>query len=379
MEVYLVGGAVRDQLLGLPIKEKDWVVVGATPESMLSKGFQPVGRSFPVFLHPETKEEYALARTERKVAPGYKGFIFHANEEVTLEEDLQRRDLTINAMAQTESGEIIDPYGGQQDIKDRVFRHVSDAFVEDPVRVLRLARFAARFYDFGFKLAPETKSLVEKIVDSGELSALVPERVWKEMQQALSENYPSAFFRTLEACEALPILFPELAPYATKEESDTLYRYLDLARQVSIEPTIRYASMVYCLDKAVDSKAEILKFNSRVKTPKVYYSLAKACLRSVESILNYDKHDAQSVYSLFEQTDVIRKLDRFKAILEVAGIIAADRGLSFDAEWLAKCAEEVQSVKVDKLVIQGLSHQAIQEKIKELRESTILEFIKQFP
>jgi len=210
MEVYLVGGAVRDGLLGLPVRERDWVVVGARPEDLERQGYMPVGREFPVFLHPQTKEEYALARLERKVAPGYRGFTTRSSADVTLEEDLKRRDLTINAIAQAPSGEIIDPYGGQQDLQARVLRHVSEAFVEDPVRILRLARFAARFADLGFSVAEETLTLMRKMVASGEVDALVPERVWQETERALGESRPDVFFQTLRDCGALAVIFPEI-------------------------------------------------------------------------------------------------------------------------------------------------------------------------
>ena len=195
MKIYTVGGAVRDVIMGRPIHDSDFVVVGSTVEEMLSLGFKPIGKDFPVFLHPETRQEYALARTERKVAPGYKGFIFHASSDVTLEEDLLRRDLTINAMAMSEDGELIDPFGGRKDIEAKVFRHVSDAFSEDPVRILRLARFAARFTDF--TVAPETMDLMKKMVASGEVDALVPERVWKELSQGLMEEQPSRMIMIL--------------------------------------------------------------------------------------------------------------------------------------------------------------------------------------
>ena len=210
MQFYLVGGAVRDHLLGHPYHEKDYVVVGATPEQLLAQGFQPVGKDFPVFLHPETKDEYALARTERKSGHGYHGFEFHTDPSVTLEQDLIRRDLTINAMAMDNDGNVYDPYGGQQDLCNKVLRHVSDAFVEDPLRVLRIARFAARYHALGFVVAPETLLLMQELAESGELHALTPERVWKETSRALMEARADVYFETLRACGALKVLFPEL-------------------------------------------------------------------------------------------------------------------------------------------------------------------------
>ncbi|MDP3037184.1 MAG: multifunctional CCA tRNA nucleotidyl transferase/2'3'-cyclic phosphodiesterase/2'nucleotidase/phosphatase, partial [Rhodocyclaceae bacterium] len=208
MQIYCVGGAIRDELLGLPVKDRDWVVVGATPEGMLAQGFQPVGRDFPVFLHPKTHEEYALARTERKTAPGYAGFVFHTDPGVTLEDDLARRDLTINAIARAPDGTLIDPHGGRRDLAARVLRHVSPAFAEDPVRILRVARFAARFNDFS--LAAETLALMQQMVANGEADALVAERVWQELANGLMEAQPSRMFETLRACGALQRLLPEL-------------------------------------------------------------------------------------------------------------------------------------------------------------------------
>jgi tRNA nucleotidyltransferase (CCA-adding enzyme) len=208
MKTYVVGGAVRDELLGLAVKDRDWVVVGATPEQMLAQGFQQVGRDFPVFLHPQSHEEYALARTERKTAPGYTGFVVHASPGVTLEDDLLRRDLTINAIAKDEAGQLIDPHGGRADIAARVMRHVSPAFAEDPVRILRVARFAARFADFS--VAPETLALMRDMVAAGEVDALVPERVWQELARGLMEEKPSRMFEVLRACGALRRLLPEL-------------------------------------------------------------------------------------------------------------------------------------------------------------------------
>ena len=210
MQVYLVGGAVRDQLLGHPYHEKDYVVVGATPEQLLAQGYQPVGKDFPVFLHPETKDEYALARTERKSGQGYHGFEFYTDISVTLEDDLIRRDLTINAIAMDDDGKIYDPYHGHEDLNNKILRHVSDAFAEDPLRVLRVARFAARYHQYGFTIAEETLALMQQLADSGELKALTPERVWKETSRALMERDADVYFETLRQCGALKVLFPEI-------------------------------------------------------------------------------------------------------------------------------------------------------------------------
>jgi len=266
MQIYKVGGCVRDALLGLPVKDRDWVVVGATPQDMLDAGYRPVGKDFPVFLHPQTHEEYALARTERKTAPGYTGFAFHAAPDVSLEDDLQRRDLTINAMAQTESGELIDPYHGQQDLAQRVLRHVSPAFMEDPVRILRVARFAARLAAFDFKVADDTLQLMRDMVANGEVDALVPERVWQETVRALAEDSPARFFEVLRDCGALARLFPELdrlygvpQPAEHHPEIDTgvhTMLVLQQAARLSTDPKIRFAALVHDLGKGITPQTE---------------------------------------------------------------------------------------------------------------------------
>jgi len=264
MEIYLVGGAVRDRLLGLPVMEKDWVVLGETPESMVKHGFRPVGKDFPVFLHPQSHDEYALARTERKTAPGYKGFAVHASPDVTLEQDLIRRDLTINAIAMTPQGQLIDPYGGQRDLENRIFRHISPAFAEDPVRILRVARFAARYRHLGFTLAEETRELMQSMVAAGEVDYLVPERVWAELFKALKEQMPSAFFYTLKDCTALEKIFPEInrlfgvpQPEKYHPEIDTgLHSMLCLEQSALLSPSpeVRFAALVHDLGKGLSPK-----------------------------------------------------------------------------------------------------------------------------
>jgi len=266
MQIYKVGGCVRDELLGLPVKDRDWVVVGATPQDMLAAGYKPVGKDFPVFLHPQTHEEYALARTERKTAPGYTGFAFHAAPDVSLEDDLKRRDLTINAMAETESGELIDPYHGREDLDHRVLRHVSPAFMEDPVRILRVARFAARLAAFNFQVADDTLQLMRGMVNNGEVDALVPERVWQETVRALGEATPTRFFDVLRDCGALARLFPELdrlygvpQPEEHHPEIDTgvhTMLVLQQAARLSSDPKIRFAALVHDLGKGITPKAE---------------------------------------------------------------------------------------------------------------------------
>src|SRR5579863_8316416 len=261
MQVYLVGGAVRDRLLGRPVKERDWVVVGASPEELARQGFVPVGREFPVFLHPTTHEEHALARLERKVAPGYRGFTTQFAPTVTLEEDLKRRDLTINAMAEDENGALIDPYGGQADLAARLLRHVSEAFVENPVRILRVARFAARYAELGFRIAPETLELMRRISAAGEVRTLVPERVWQETARALDEEHPEVYFQVLRECGALAIVFPELdalfgvpQPPRWHPEIDTgvhILLALRYAANIGASGPVRFAAVVHDLGKAL--------------------------------------------------------------------------------------------------------------------------------
>jgi tRNA nucleotidyltransferase (CCA-adding enzyme) len=260
MQVYLVGGAVRDELLGLPVRERDWCVVGSTPGEMRARGFRQVGKDFPVFLHPESGEEYALARTERKTAPGYRGFAFDFSPDVSLEDDLLRRDLTINAIARKDDGELVDPHGGVRDLDMRILRHVSDAFSEDPVRILRVAKFAARFHSHGFAIADETRTLMRRIVDDGEADALVPDRVWKETENALLADNARVFFESLRDCGALAVVYPEVdslfgvpQPEKWHPEIDTglhTMMVLDQAERLSPELDVRFACLVHDLGKA---------------------------------------------------------------------------------------------------------------------------------
>src|SRR5450830_618178 len=277
MKIYVVGGAVRDELLGLPVQDHDYVVVGATPADMLARGFRPVGKDFPVFLHPETQEEYALARTERKTAPGYKGFVFHTDSAVTLEQDLARRDLTINAIAKGEDGVLVDPYHGQEDIRRRVFRHVSDAFVEDPVRILRMARFAARFPDF--TVAPETNALMQKMVQAGEVDALVPERVWQELARGLMENTPSRMLAVLRDCGALAHLLPEL-PALDTPPGEQLLQAIDRATTLDHPLEVRFAVLMRFLD-GVDAIQAVCK---RLKVPNECRDLAVMTARERDAL-----------------------------------------------------------------------------------------------
>jgi len=309
MRSYVVGGAVRDALLGLPVKDHDHVVVGATPEQMLQAGYRAVGKDFPVFLHPKTQEEYALARTERKTAPGYHGFAFHAAPDVTLEQDLVRRDLTINAMAQDADGSIVDPYGGRRDLEARLFRHVSEAFAEDPVRILRTARFAARFADF--TVAPETNALMRQMVEAGEVDALVPERVWQELARGLMEERPSRMFAVLRDCGALARVAPELeALWGDAVAGQQAMRVLDHAAAAAHPLEVRFAALVLGLDlEAVGALAR------RLKVPNECRDLASMGVREQGIVRAASALDAEATVTLFERSDAFRKPERFEQML----------------------------------------------------------------
>jgi len=304
MQVYLVGGAVRDQLLGRPVGERDWVVVGGTPEQMLAAGYRPVGRDFPVFLHPDTNEEYALARLERKTAPGYRGFITEHSPEVTLQQDLQRRDLTINAMARSGTGELIDPFGGQQDLAQRRLRHVSAAFSEDPVRVLRVARFAARFAPLGFSVADDTRALMRGMVDAGEVAALVPERVWRELERALAEPAPEQFFVTLADCGALPVVLPGL------RWDEPALAALRTAVSLTADGSVRLAAV------AAGSDAEALEaLCRRLRMPVRFSELVLLVQRLLERVRQSGRAEAAALLELLESADALRRPERFERLL----------------------------------------------------------------
>lgn len=336
---YLVGGAVRDTLLGLPVHEKDWVVVGHTATEMLALGFTPVGKDFPVFLHPKTKDEYALARTERKAGHGYHGFEIHAHPSVSLEEDLLRRDLTINAMARTPGGALIDPYGGLEDLKARILRHVSPAFAEDPLRVLRVARFAARFHWLGFRVAPDTLELMRSLSTDTELLSLAPERLWQETQKALAEPDPQVYFQTLEDCGALAILFPELAalrgvpqPKLHHPEIDTLehqYLALKIAAQHKADTPTRFAVLVHDLGKGLTPESAwpqhinhekkglplVKLLGKRLRVPRQYLELGLIMSQWHTHVHRALELRPNTIYKLFKGTDALRRPERFEQFL----------------------------------------------------------------
>ena len=310
MKVYQVGGSVRDELLGLAVQDRDYVVVGADPQALLDRGFKPVGADFPVFLHPETHEEYALARTERKTGPGYKGFAFHAAPDVTLEDDLRRRDLTINAMARAADGTLVDPHGGERDLRAGLLRHVSEAFAEDPVRILRVARFAARF---GFAVAPETMALMRSMVRAGEADALVPERVWQEVARGLMENSPSRMLAVLRQCGALARVLPELdAAYEADVAPDRLAARLDHAAARGHPLPVRYALLV--LDLEEDAAARLAQ---RVNAPADCRELASAARRE-RDLLAAPLADADTTLALLERVDAFRRPERLERLLDAA-------------------------------------------------------------
>lgn len=339
MQIYLVGGAVRDELLGIKPRERDWCVVGASPEELLQDGYKQVGKDFPVFLHPKTGEEYALARTERKTGPGYHGFDFDFSADVRIEDDLSRRDLTINAIAKARDGTLIDPFGGAKDIESRTLRHVSDAFAEDPVRILRVAKFAARLHPFGFSVAGETLALMRRMVEAGEVDALVADRVWKETESALSGQHSRVFFEVLRSCGALAVLYPELdalfgvpQPPQWHPEIDTglhTMMVLDQAEALSDELPVRYAALTHDLGKGTTPETEwpshkghekrgvdlIKRWNKRLPVPKSCHQLAiivaefhTHCHRALELT-------EKTIVKLFERTDAFRRPERFEQFL----------------------------------------------------------------
>ena len=337
MKIYAIGGAVRDELLGLPVQDRDWVVVGATPEEMAARGYKAVGKDFPVFLHPETREEYALARTERKTAPGYKGFVFHADAGVSIEEDLARRDLTINAIARAEDGGYVDPYGGRADLAAKVLRHVSPAFVEDPVRVLRVARFAARFRDF--TVADETLALMRQLVASGEVDHLVPERVWQELARGLMEPMPSRMFELLRACGALRKILPELdrlwgvpqrADYHPEVDTGVhVMMVIDVAAAMEHSLPARFAALTHDLGKGL-TPADVLPRHigheqrsvdllhplcERLRVPADCRDLALLVARYHGDIHKIDQLRPTTIVKLMERCDVFRRPERFEELL----------------------------------------------------------------
>ncbi len=398
MQRYLVGGAVRDTLLGYPFHERDWVVVGATPQQMLDLGYQQVGKDFPVFLHPKTKEEHALARTERKSGRGYTGFSVYAAPDVTLEQDLQRRDLTINAIAQADDGKLIDPFGGVADLKHKVLRHVSDAFAEDPLRVLRVARFYARYAHLGFSVAPDTQQLMRTLAD--ELATLTPERVWQETAKALSERTPQAYFQLLYDTGALPVLMPELAalwgvpqPPQWHPEIDTgvhTLLVLEQAALLSARIDIRFAALVHDLGKGV-TKPElwpshhghehtglplINQLCDRLKVPNDCRELALLVCEYHQLVHRALELKSTTVLKLFDAIDLWRKPARLDAILlsctaDLRGRTGFEQAEYRQADYLQALAGAAQRVSAKDMLAQGLKGEAIKQGLHRARLAAI--------
>jgi len=409
MRSYLVGGAVRDRLLGRPLVDHDHVVVGATPEEMLALGYRPVGKDFPVFLHPHTREEYALARTERKTGHGYHGFAIHADPSVTLEEDLARRDLTINAMAQDEDGALVDPFHGQRDLEQRVLRHVSPAFVEDPVRLLRVARFAARFAPLGFRVADETMALMRAMVAAGEVDHLVPERVWQETRRALAEAQPSAFVRVLREAGALAVLFPEVdALYGVPQraeyhpEIDTgvhLELVLDMAARLAPgDDLVGFGALCHDLGKA-RTPAEVLPSHighehagvaplralaARLKVPAEHAALAELICREHLNAHRALELKPRTVLRLLTALDALRRPQRLETFLTVCeadkrGRLGRSEATYPQADFLRAARAAAAQVDAADFVARGLTGPAIGAALEQARVAAIAAVVRPVP
>jgi len=401
MKIYLVGGAVRDRLLGLPQQDQDYVVVGTTPDQMLRQGYKPVGKEFPVFLHPETGAEYALARTERKTDWGYRGFSFQTDPAVTLEQDLLRRDLTINAMAQDDNGKLIDPYGGTRDLENCLLRHVSPAFAEDPVRVLRVARFAARYANRGFRIADETLDLMRQMVKKGEVDYLVPERVWAETLKALAEPTPSAYLRALRDCEALKIIFPEIDALYGVPQSVQYHPEIDtgihaemavdvMARLAPGDTLMAWCALTHDLGKALTPKdilprhigheeagvEPIRQLSKRLKIPAEYQAVAILCCRLHLKLHMLNTLRPPTILKMMEQLDAFRKPMRLKQFVMVCEADKRGRlGMSEldypEGQQFLKMFQQISMIKASSLAIEGLSGLEVAAALRKARLHTL--------
>ncbi|EHW1397209.1 fused tRNA nucleotidyltransferase/2',3'-cyclic phosphodiesterase/2' nucleotidase/phosphatase Cca [Escherichia coli] len=406
MKIYLVGGAVRDALLGLPVKDRDWVVVGSTPQEMLDAGYQQVGRDFPVFLHPQTHEEYALARTERKSGSGYTGFTCYAAPDVTLEDDLKRRDLTINALAQDDNGEIIDPYNGLGDLQNRLLRHVSPAFGEDPLRVLRVARFAARYAHLGFRIADETLTLMREMTHAGELEHLTPERVWKETESALTTRNPQVFFQILRDCGALRVLFPEIdalfgvpAPARWHPEIDTgihTLMTLSMAAMLSPQVDVRFATLCHDLGKGLTPPELwprhhghgpagvklVEQLCQRLRVPNEIRDLARLVAEFHDLIHTFPMLNPKTIVKLFDSIDAWRKPQRVEQLAltseaDVRGRTGFESADYPQGRWLREAWEVAQSVPTKAVVEAGFKGVEIREELTRRRIAAIASWKEQ--
>ncbi|WP_277977665.1 multifunctional CCA addition/repair protein [Pantoea endophytica] len=400
MKTFLVGGAVRDALLRLPVKDRDWVVVGATPDAMLAEGYQQVGRDFPVFLHPRSREEYALARTERKSGNGYTGFVTQFAPDVTLEQDLQRRDLTINAIAQSDSGELIDPYGGQRDLAKRQLRHVSAAFNEDPLRVLRVARFAARFAHLNFRIADETQSLMREMTLSGELAHLTAERVWKETEKALLTRNPQVYFQVLRDCGALQVLFPEIdnlygipAPIKWHPEIDTgIHALMTLAMSAALSDQldVRFATLFHDVGKALTPPEKwpshhghglagvpiVEALCQRLRVPNQVRDLALVVTEFHDVVHTIERQPADALIALFDRIDAWRKPDRVEKMALTSEADARGRaGLESMAypqgDYLRQAFALAQAVPTKDVVAAGFKGAEVREELTRRRVAVL--------
>lgn len=403
METYLVGGAVRDKLLGYPVHEKDWVVVGATAESLKAQGYVPVGKDFPVFLHPKTKEEYALARTERKTGPGYSGFEFHAEPTVTLEQDLARRDLTINAIAERPDGTIVDPYNGQRDLQQRILRHVSPAFAEDPVRVLRVARFAARYNHLGFRIATETMQLMKAMVKEGEVDHLVSERVWKEASRALLERSPDVFIIVLHECGALARIMPEIDalfgvpqnPEHHPEVDTGTHTLMSLQQACKLSETVevRFATLLHDVGKGETPKEMLPRHHGHEKRSlaliKAYclrLAVPKNCRDLALAVAEFHTHchralelNASTIVDTLQKLDAFRRPERFAEFLLCCEADARGRtGLESrpypQSEYFSRALDACQSVRATDLLKQGFSGPALGSQLHQARITAVKNF-----
>lgn len=407
MQTYLVGGAVRDQLLGLPVHERDWVITGATAKQMLQQGYTQVGNDFPVFLHPKTKDEYALARTERKQGEGYTGFTCNTSTEITLEQDLLRRDLTVNAMAMASDGTIIDPYQGQKDLNDRILRHVSDAFIEDPLRVLRVARFTARYHHLGFTIAPETLTLMQTIADSGELAALTPERIWKETARSLLDDQPQVYIQTLRDCNALATVLPELDalwgvpnPAQWHPEIDTGVHTLMVVTQackLSKQLPVRFAALVHDLGKAQTPSEKwpshkghealgvkiITQLCERLKIPNDCKELAVIMSQYHSHVHRLLEYSSDALLAMLNGCDVWRKPERFEQFLLCCEADARGRKGFEDSPYPQRAvvrtfAQQSATVDVQAIIKAGHKGPEIKRALAQQRLTIIQNIIEQY-
>ena len=362
MKTYLVGGAVRDSLMEVSPKDYDFVVVGCSPQEMIDKGFTLVGKDFPVFIHPETGEEYALARTERKSGKGYTGFQYHASPDVTLEEDLSRRDLTINAMAQSSNGHIVDPFGGQKDLEERILRHVSPAFSEDPLRVLRVARFAARYAHLGFSVAPETLALMQQIAATDELAHLTRERIWAETERAIGEQSPLTFFRLLNQADATQALFPELLPLGKLNEAKQLETHFT----PDTTTTVRFAALMYLCFASIDNPTgQLTHFCQGLRCPNGFRDLSLQVLHSTDKLLNWEQTSADERLNVYLKSDLLRRPERLIPLLEACSLLAHTfKNKTLDTQFYVNLLTELKTIQPADIIQAGFKGAAIGEEIK---------------